>query len=191
MTALATTSPATLRAVFDDLNPASPNIELADDATMAREAKKQAGAIEWSAASSLMPEVAKLLDIPLPGLLVGFWQKADEVAAALEESLASPGQTTKVTFLDSKTEASFEPSIEVRLNGVKPGKIIPCKVVLPLTFKGVVLLIKNGEIVNIDGGECEIEGRVDLGAVTVAKLRNPVTVTLAPNLLGGGTRPAA
>jgi hypothetical protein len=186
----AANSPETLRAVFDDLRPGSPNIEVADHATVEREAKKEAGAIEWKAASSVIPEIAKLLDIPLPGLLVGFWQKADEVTAKREESKASPDKKFEVSFRDSKTEATFDPSIEVRLNGVKPGKAIPFKIALPLTFKSVVLIIKNGEIVDAVAGQCLIEGSIKLGAVTVAKLRKPVTLTIAPGLLGSHKQPA-
>jgi hypothetical protein len=181
-------SPETLLAVFDDLQAESPNITLADDATLDTEAKSQAGVIEWRAASSsLIPEIAKLLDVPLPGLLVGFWQKADEVVAALERSKHSPEEATKVSFIDSKTEASFNPYIEVRLNGVATGKEIPFTVALPLTFTRVVLIIKNGEIVDVAAGECTIEGCIKLGSVTVAQLRTPVTVTLAPGLLGRRT----
>src|SRR6185503_7871049 len=112
--------PKTVRAVFDDLKPGSAKVELANEATVAAEAKSQAGVIEWKATSSaLIPEVAKLLDVPLPALLVGFWKKTDEVAAALGKSLASPTKNVDVSLFDSKTEASFDPFIEVRLNGVE------------------------------------------------------------------------
>jgi hypothetical protein len=180
MPAKATRGPDTLRAVFDDLDPNSPNVELADDATVSSEAKKQAGVIEWTAASSsLIPEIAKLLDIPLPDLLVDFWQKAEEVEAALESSKES-SEPIEVSLYDSETEVSFDPYIEVRLNGVAPGRKIPFKIVLPLAFKGVVLTIRKGSIVDVAGGECAIEGSIKLGAVTVAKLKKPVIVTLAP-----------
>jgi hypothetical protein len=172
------TSPDALSAVFDDLRPESPNLDLADEQTVAKEAKHQAGVIEWTAASSLLPEVARLLNVPLHRLLVGFWQKADEIVAALERSKASPEATLDVTLLDSKTEASFEPFIEVKLNGVSPGKKIPFAIVLPLTFKGVVLAVRNGEIVSASAGECLIEGCINLGALTVARLKNPVTIAL-------------
>ena len=169
----------TVGSVFDDLKPGSPNVELAADAAVAKEAKTHAGVIEWKAASSsLIPEVAKLLDVPLPAVFVSFWQKTDEVAAALEKSRKSPGEKIDVSLYDSKTEASFDPYIEVRLNGIAPGKKIPVKVVLPMTFKAVVLTIKKGSIVDAAAGRCDIDGSIKLGSVTVAKLRKPVTVEL-------------
>ena len=174
----------TVGSVFDDLKPGSANVELAHDAAVTKEAKTHLGVIEWKAtSSSLIPEVAKLLDVPLPTVLVRFWQKTDEVAAAIEKSRRSPDETIDVSLFDSKTEALFDPYIEVRLNGIAPGKKIPVKVALPMTFKAVVLTIKNGSIVDAAGGRCEIDGSIKLGSVTVAKLRKPVTVPLVPGLL--------
>ena len=55
----------TFGSVFDDLKPGSANVELAHDAAVTKEAKTHLGVIEWKAtSSSLMPEVAKLLDSP-------------------------------------------------------------------------------------------------------------------------------
>jgi hypothetical protein len=174
----------TVGSMFDDLKPGSANVELAHEAAVTKEAKTHLGGIEWKAtSSSLIPEVAKLLDVPLSTVFVRFWQKTDEVAAAIEKSLRSPDARIDVSLFDSKTEASFDPYIEVRLNGIAPGKKIPVKVALPMTFKAVVLTIKNGSIVDADGGRCEIEGSIKLGSVTIAKLRKPVTIRLAPGLL--------
>jgi hypothetical protein len=174
----------TVGSVFDDLKPGSANVDLAHDEAVTEEAKTHLGVIEWNApSSSLIPEVAKLLDVPLPTVLVRFWQKTDEVAAAIEKSRRSPDESIDVSLFDSTTEASFDPYIEVRLNGIAPGKKIPVKVALPLTFKAVVLTIKNGSIVDAAGGRCEIDGSITLGSVTVAKLRKPVTVPLVPGLL--------
>jgi hypothetical protein len=169
----------TVGSVFDDLKPGSANVELAHDAAVTKEAKIRVGVIEWKAtSSSLMPEIAKLLDVPLPTVLVRFWQTTEEVAAAMEKSRRSPNEPIDVSLFDSKTEASFDPYIEVRLNGVEPGKKIPVKVALPITFKAVVLTVKNGSIIHAVGGRCEIDGSIKLGSLTVAKLRKPVIVPL-------------
>jgi hypothetical protein len=173
----------TVASVFDDLKPNSAIVELANDAAVTKEAKTHLG-IEWKAtSSSLIQEIAKLLDLSLPTLLVRFWQKTDEVAAVIEKSRKSPDETIDLSLFDSKTEASFDPYIEVRLNGIEPGKKIPVKVALPMAFKAVVLTIKNGSIVDAAGGRCEIDGSITLGSVTVAKLRKPVIVPLVPGLL--------
>lgn len=177
-------SPQTIRELFGDLKTGSPNVDIAADEDVADKMKEDLSIVEWTAhTSALVPAVAELLDIALPGLLVSFWQKADEVATALRESRASPEDQTTVSLYDSTTEATFDPYIEVRLNSQVPGKKIPFTVVLPLAFKGLSLRIKNGEIVDVIAGECEISGSVKLKDLTLAKLREPVTIPLAPGYL--------
>src|SRR5580765_2714294 len=103
-----TNSPATVRALFDHLDPGSPNLELARDTSLPEALKKQAGAVEWTAtASQLVPKVAELLDIRISRLLVAFWQKADEVDRALRESRQSPDRDIYVSLYDCSTEATL------------------------------------------------------------------------------------
>jgi hypothetical protein len=177
-------SPKTLRELFGDLKPDSPNVELATEGDVASKMKEDVGGVEWTAHMlELVPAVAELLDVGLPHIFVSFWQKTDEVAAALRESTASPDDDTKVSLFDSATEATLDPYIEVRLNGKAPGKKIPFTVALPITFKGLVLKIRNGEIVDAAAGECEISGSLKLKDLTLAKLRSPVTIPLGPGFL--------
>lgn len=174
----------TVGSVFDDLNPDSTRVTLKDEAAVQQEAKTILGGIEWKAtSSSLIPEIAKLLDVPLPTVLERFWQKTDEVTAAIEKSKKSPGDPIEVSLHDWKTEASFDPHIEIRLNGIAPGKMIPVKVVLPITFKAAVLKIMNGAIVRTVGGICEIGGHITFGSLTIAELREPFPVNLTPAFL--------
>jgi len=180
-----TNSPATVRALFDHLDPGSPNLELARDTSLPEALKKQAGAVEWTAtASQLVPKVAELLDIRISRLLVAFWQKADEVDRALRESRQSPDRDIYVSLYDCSTEATLSPFIEIRVDGKMPGKRIPFTVTLPMTFKAVELKIRAGEIVDATAGECEITGSVKLEELTLAKLKKPVTITLGEGLLG-------
>ena len=170
--------PSTLRDVFENLSRDAANVDLAGDEAISAEAKKQAGPVEWAASSSLVPHVAELLNVPLPEVLVRYWQQADEVAAEIEESKKSPGKR-RVTLLETKTEAAYEPAIQVRLNGAKAGKPIGFKVVIPLTLKGAILVIEGGQIAGVVAGECAIEGAIKLGSLTLAKLKKPVVVSLA------------
>jgi len=177
-------APATLRGVFEDLSPDAPNVKLADDAAISAAARQEAGIIEWAAASSLVPHIAELLNVPLPDVLVQFWQQTEEVAAEIKESKRSPGPR-RVTLLETKTQASYEPSLEVRLNGAKPGKAIGFKVVMPITLKGATLVIEGGRIVDVVAGEGLIGGVITLGSLTVAKLKKPFVVALPSLRLQG------
>jgi hypothetical protein len=181
---MATDPPATLRALFDDLNAGSSNVELAEETSVAQALKQTVGALEWTATSSLLlPKVAELLDIKLSRVFVAFWQKAEEVDHALHESRQAPDRTIDVSLYDCSTEATLSPFIEVRVGGKKPGKRIHFTVALPMNFKAVELRIRNGAIVNATAGKCEIAGSVKLEKLTLAKLRNPVTLTLGEGML--------
>jgi hypothetical protein len=174
-----TKPPVALRDVFDDLKPGSSRVALTGDEAVAPAVKAHIGALEWTATSSaLLPKVAELLDIPLPRIFVVFWQGADEVVRALKESRQSPDDLVEASLLDCSTEATLEPYIEVRLNGVSPGKRLPITVSLPMAFRGVKLTIQNGAFVAVIAGECEIEGEVKLDDLTLAKLKEPLTLTL-------------
>jgi hypothetical protein len=188
---MAVQPPATLCALFDNLQPGSSRLALEDDAAVARVVQAHIGAVRWTAsAAELVPTVAKLLDIPLPHVLVAFWQKADEVARAIEVSRRSPGVVSEVSLSDCSTTATLEPYIEVRLAGVPRGKRIPVTVSLPLTFRAVRLKIADGAITAVSAGECEIGGTIKLVDLTLAKLKEPLTVTLGAWQLAAERRPS-
>jgi hypothetical protein len=176
-------SPSTVRALFDDLNPRSTNVEVAGEKSLAKALSDNSGAVKWTATPSiLVPKVAELLDIRLSHVLVAFWQKAEEVDRALQESRQTPDRNIYVSLYDCSTEATLSPFIEVRIGGAKPGKRIPFTVNLPMTFKAVELRIRNGVIADATAGECEISGSVKLEELTLAKLKHPVTITLGDGL---------
>ena len=173
-------SPMTLRAAFDDFKADSWRVTLVDDASAASAVSAQIGAIEWTASASvLLPKVAELLDIPLPRIFVAFWEKAEEIARAVEESRKSPDDSIEATLVDCSTEATLEPYIEIRFKGAAPPKRISIVVSLPLTFRAVKLTIRRGAIVGIAAGECDMDGAIKLGTVTLAKFTKPRRITLA------------
>lgn len=181
---MTTNSPATLRALFDDLDRESARVDMADDASIAKAVKRQGGALEWVAtSSSLLPKVAELLDVKLPHIFLAFWQKGEEIAEALRESQRSPERIIDVSLHDCSTEATLSPYIEIRIGGTSPGPRITFTVVLPMTFKAVQLRIKGGALVGAIAGECEMAGEVKLADLTVARLKEPVRIRLAEAVL--------
>jgi len=176
-------SSVTLSTLFDDLQPESPRVEVANDEDVTTVLKKAMNAVEWTASSSiLIPKIAELLDIRLSTILVAFWQKADEVAAALRETRDSPNRTIDVSLDDSSTEATFEPWIEVRLAGASSGKKLRFPVAIPLTLKAVEVRIKNGAIVSALAGTCEVSGTLKFETIVLAKLKEPLKVPLSPRM---------
>ena len=168
----------TLRSVFHDFRTDDPKVHVEDEETVQKEARRQLGVVEWTAASTLIPHVAELLNIPLPGLLMRGWQKADEVADALRDSADSPDEDFGVALDESEKELSFDPEVEVKLNGAPAGSI-KFTVVVPLQFKSVVVKIKNGQVTGVSAAECYAGGEVRLGDLTIVKLSTPMKIPLA------------
>ena len=100
-------------------------------------------------------------------------------------------QATQIATEFLTTEATLEPYIEVRFDAVAPGKRLPITVSLPITFKGVKLTIQGGQFIRIAAGECMIEGAVKLDDVTLAKLKEPMTISLGEWPIGAEAPPSA
>jgi hypothetical protein len=125
--------------------------------------------IKWPAAMpDLVSKIGELFDIELPDLLVVSWKKAGELHDALEESMKAPEQTTFLGLAKHVISSEHHPEIEIRIAGVPWPKRIQFTVGLSATLKGVVLRIKGGEIVDIQTGSCEFEGKVKYEDLTIA-----------------------
>ena len=171
---------ATLRGVFDDLKTDSLRVTLADDAAVAAAVSAQLDKVQWHAtAAELLPKVAELLDVELSRVFAVFWQQAKEIGPALEESRKSPNVPIQAPLTDCSTDATLEPLIEIRFGGTAPPKRILITVTLPLTFRAVALTIRAGSVVGVAAGECHMDAEVELGAATLAKLKEPVAIALA------------
>src|SRR6185369_8100404 len=129
----------------------------------AKRLKSALAGVEWIASKQdVVTKMAEVLDLELPDLLVNFWEKSDEIKAALKESTESPEEITDLGLVDHSVEGSLEPYLELRVGKFPPYKI-EFTVDLECTLRGVVLRIKNGAIVQIVLGSCEVEGTLKHG----------------------------
>jgi len=125
--------------------------------------------IKWPAAMpDLVSKIGELFDVELPDLLIDSWKKAGEIQEALEESRKAPGQVTILELAGHTVSSEHHPYIEIRIAGVPLPKRIQFTVGLSATLKGVELRIKGGEIVEIETGSCEFEGKVKYEDLTIA-----------------------
>ena len=125
--------------------------------------------IKWPAAMpDLVSKIGELFNVELPDLLVVSWKKAGELQDALEESRKAPEQTIFLELAKHVISSEHHPDIEIRIAGVPLPKRIQFTVGLSATLKGVVLKIKGGEIVEIQTGSCEFEGKVKYEDLTIA-----------------------
>jgi len=126
--------------------------------------------IEWPAAMpDLASKIGELFNVGLPDLLVVSWKKAGELQDALEESRQSPEEVIFLELAEHVITSEHHPFIEIRIGGVLLPKKIQFTVALSATLKGVVLRIKGGEIVEIQAGSCEFDGKVKYEDLTIAE----------------------
>lgn len=163
-----TKASSSLRSVFGEPDPRLRDKSSSQGQAMAKSLKRALAGLEWVASKhDLVTEMAEVLDLELPDLLVKFWEKSDEIKAALKESKDSPAEITDLGLVDHTIEGTLEPYLELRV-----GKLPPCKIELTVdlecTLKGVVLRIKNGVIVQILLGSCEVQGTLKHGDLVLA-----------------------
>ena len=164
-----TDSSINLRSLFslpDSDAPAAPSSQWQEfQNRLGREIKT----IKWPAAiPDLVLKIGELFNVELPHVLVTSWKKAGELQGALEESRKAPEQVILLELAEHVIASEHHPYIEIRIAGVPLPKRIQFTVALSATLKGVVLRIKGGEIVEIQTGSCEFEGKVKYEDLTIA-----------------------
>jgi hypothetical protein len=162
-------SPTNLRTLFlfpDPDAPAAPSNQWQEfQNRLGREIKT----IKWPAAMpDLVSKIGELFNVELPDVLVVSWKKAGELQDALEESRKAPEQAFFLELAEHVITSEHHPYIEIRIAGVPLPKRIQFTVGLSATLKGVELMIKAGEIVEIQAGSCEFEGKVKYEDLTIA-----------------------
>ena len=167
MTATATT----LRALFADPDPQLKDESSAKHRTLSQSIKQELKGVEWVASQSdLIAKVAELLDIELPPLLIQFWQTAEEIEAALNESAKTPDKKTELSLAEHTIEGTLHPAIEVWIgpDGSLGKYRLKFTVELHCELTGVRLIIKSGVILAIELGTCDVKGELKYGDLVLA-----------------------
>lgn len=140
--------------------------------------------IKWTAAMpDLVPKICDLLDIKVDDVLLSAWKKAGEIRAVIEKSKQTPEETTYVELAEHTINSEHKPSIDVKLRGAKI-KTIALLVQLGFQLKGFVLKIKNGGIIEVQAGHCEVKGTLKFSGLTIAEkklapIKLPFTIPVA------------
>ena len=135
--------------------------------------------IKWTAAmSDLVPKICELLEIKVDDVLLRAWKKAMAIRTAIQNSKQSPEQTTYLELAEHTVNSEHKPSIDVKLKGAKI-KSIALQVQLGFKLQGFVLKIKNGAIVELQAGQCEVKGTIKLSGLTIAEKKlSPIKLPL-------------
>ncbi|MDX6612792.1 MAG: hypothetical protein QOD75_1978 [Blastocatellia bacterium] len=117
-----------------------------------------------------MPDMAgkigELLDIPIPGIFLNSWRKADALQKLLEESKRNPEAIMDLELADHTINSEHRPSIELRVHNATVKKI---EFTLRLVFslKGCVLRVQHGVIKEMRAGMCDVKGQMEYGGLTI------------------------
>jgi hypothetical protein len=128
--------------------------------TLKQQVREQTKGIKWVAT---MPDIAEMLgelfDIPIPGLLLSSWRKADELLRVLKESEQSPEEVICLELAEHTIDRKLCPYIEVRIENV-PVRELEFTLDLHFRLKGIVLRIQAGQIQEILSAQCEVGGKI-------------------------------
>lgn len=119
-----------------------------------------------NAVSRQLAEVAlsslNLLD--LRDLLLNGWRKHKDLRAAAERTHALPGTEEMVTLAAHSVSSTHQPSVDLI---VKEAKVHTCVFDVSVTFdvNGVMAVVRQGELVALRGGTCEITVRLAMGEI--------------------------
>ena len=106
--------------------------------------------------------VQDALDIPVTDVVIGAWQRARDLRAALETTRQSPEATALVPLLSHAITSEHRPYVDIVLEGVPLARLVfPVKVEFRL--EGVVVRVRQGQIADILAGSIKVQGTLKFG----------------------------
>ena len=161
-----------LREAFTELDtrlddPASPQRQELDE-----KLKGELAGADWVASRpEVVAKIAELLDFEVPPLLMRFWESAEEIRTALEESREKPKDPVYVGLAEHTAAGTLNPVIEVRIGQEPAVKTFEVRFTLDLECKltGIELRLRDGEIRGIELGVCEVKGTLKYGDLVLAQ----------------------
>jgi hypothetical protein len=131
-------------------------------------------------------QLSTLLDIGLPDILIGGWNKAYALRQHLQKSAKTPGKETFLQLAEHKITSNHEPYVALLKNGKEVARL-PFSISIELVLQSAVLRILDGEIREIQTGQIKAKGSVKCGgAILIQKDFQPVKV---PGTMEVGAKP--
>ena len=120
--------------------------------------------------------VQDALDAPVTDILVGAWERARDLRAALETTRRSPDATAVVPLLSHSISSTHRPYVDVMAEGVPLAHLVfPVKVEFRL--EGMVVRVRRGRVAEILAGTVKVKGTVKFGDfVLVEKAMAPIAI---------------
>jgi len=134
-----------------------------------------------------------VLALDLGDLVVAGWRKQGQLAAAAERTAANPGTSELVELATHRVSSVHHPYVELLVNDVRV-TTVNFELDLEFEIKALVATVRDGHLVSLHSGECDLSATLSAEAVRLASRRRHFDLPLVvrwPLLLrlGGGTDP--
>jgi hypothetical protein len=134
-----------------------------------------------------------VLALDLGDLVVAGWRKQGQLAAAAERTAASPGTSELVELATHRVSSVHHPYVELLVNDVRV-TTVNFELDLEFEVKALVATVRDGHLVSLHSGECDLSATLSAEAVRLASRRRHFDLPLVvrwPLLLhlGGGADP--
>lgn len=122
-----------------------------------------------------------VLDLDLGDLLVAGWRKQGELVAAAERTAANPGSSEVVELASHRIGLVHHPFVELLVNDVHVATV---DFVLHIEFvvKALVVTVRDGEVVSLHSGSCEVAATLAAEDVQLASRRAHLKLPLVIRL---------
>jgi hypothetical protein len=134
-----------------------------------------------------------VLALDLGDLVVAGWRKQGQLAAAAERTAASPGTSEVVELATHRVSSVHHPYVELLVNDMRV-TTVNFELDLEFEVKALVATVRDGHLVSLHSGECDLSATLSAEAVRLASRRRHFDLPLVvrwPLLLhlGGGADP--
>jgi hypothetical protein len=134
-----------------------------------------------------------VLALDLGDLVVAGWRKQGQLAAAAERTAANPGTSELVELATHRVSSVHHPYVELLVNDVRV-TTVNFELDLEFEIKALVATVRDGHLVSLHSGECDLSATLSAEAVRLATRRRhfdlpPVVRWPLLLHLGGGADP--
>lgn len=100
-----------------------------------------------------------LLDLDLSDLVTEGWRKFEDLTAAARRSLAAPGSREIVDLASHSIVSKHSPHVDVLVDDVRVATV-RFDLSVEFTVKGVVATVRDGCLVSLQSGVCDVSGKL-------------------------------
>jgi hypothetical protein len=119
-------------------------------------------------------QLSTLLDISLPDILIGGWNKSYAVRQQVQKSAKTPSHEMFLRLMEHTITSTHAPYLALLENGKEVARL-PFSISIELVLQGAVLRILDGAIREIQTGQIKAKGSVKCGgAILIEKDFQPI-----------------